>query len=641
MNHEEKIRLLANDVQGWNKWRREYSIRSPFLNKANLEFLDLREANLVGASLRDANLKNADLRDANLRNVDLRSAELEGTDLRGANLTGVYLKAARIDKNTEINEKWVLIRDLLTRGGQGTTLANLDFSGANMNSIDLQDADLRGANLRGANLEHAHLEGTDLRGSDLTGANLKGAYLKNIRIDRNTKIGRKWKLVRLLLSGKSKNGATQKINFCGEDLSGANLKDANLKLLDLSGVNLSSAVLRTASLHGADLTNAVFYETDIRGADLSNVELKGACLKKTQMDDSTKIDEKWRLVRDLLSEENITVSLAGKDLSNAYLVDVDFSKINLNSADLCNGNLSGSNFSGVDLGKANLKDSNLSGCNLSNTDCQNANFSRANLSQADLNGSIMHSARLNDANLSKIQALGTSFKSATLTGICIQDWNINSDTDFQDVICKYIYLREDGKSQEERERRPHDPQQDFENEDFSKLVKKVRNTIDLIFRNGINWEAFSYSIDRLQVVSNTTTLSVQKIEAKDNGDFIIQVNSPPELDKTEIYRFIQKEYKKAERLMEQHLHKLEDSNKKLSIQHNNNSVNILEFIKTVARQAPIQMQYIRNQENHIQTHNDSSVRIGGNVDNCIIQTADKNTAVLQEIRPGESLGNSK
>ena len=46
------------------------------------------------------------------------------------------------------------------------------------------------------------------------------------------------------------------------------------------------------------------------------------------------------------------------------------------------------------------------------------------------------------ADLKRVQALATNFEGATLTSACIEDWNINSQTNLQNVKCDYIYFKE-------------------------------------------------------------------------------------------------------------------------------------------------------------------------------------------------------
>ncbi|MCA8251799.1 pentapeptide repeat-containing protein [Burkholderia sp. AU31624] len=113
---------------------------------------------------------------------------------------------------------------------------------------------------QGTYLRDANLSGADLRDADLSDAYLRGAYLR---------------------------GA----NLSGADLSDADLSDAYLSDADLRGANLSDAYLRGANLSGANLSDA-----DLSDADLSDAYLRGAYLRGA--------------------------NLSGADLSDAYLLPI-------------------------------------------------------------------------------------------------------------------------------------------------------------------------------------------------------------------------------------------------------------------------------------------------------------------------------
>ena len=85
--------------------------------------------------------------------------------------------------------------------------------------------------------KRADLSGADLREADLREANLSGADLREADLRR--------------------------ADLSGADLRGADLSGADLSGADLSGADLSEADLREANLSGADLR-----EADLSGADL-------------------------------------------------------------------------------------------------------------------------------------------------------------------------------------------------------------------------------------------------------------------------------------------------------------------------------------------------------------------------------------
>jgi hypothetical protein len=67
----------------------------------------------------------------------------------------------------------------------------------------------------------------------------------------------------------------------------------------------------------------------------------------------------------------------------------------------------------------------------------------------------------------------TNFNNANLTGACIKDWHINSETNLNEVICEYVYLDE-----KKTERRPING--NFAPGEFASLYKNIIETTDLI-----------------------------------------------------------------------------------------------------------------------------------------------------------------
>ncbi|WP_293359931.1 MULTISPECIES: pentapeptide repeat-containing protein [unclassified Microcoleus] len=180
---------------------------------------------------------------------------------------------------------------------------------------------------------------------------------------------------------------------------------------------------------------------------------------------------------------------------------------------------------------------NLNGANLTGANLEGANLKRADLSQATL-----HGANLKNANLTETLAIGTDFTAAYLTGACLEAWNIDSNPQLAGVDCQYVFFMEKENSKGNRERRPHDPDRVFQPGDFEKLYKKMMNVVQILFRNGIDKEAFIEAFQKLmEEYPDITFDSIKGMERKDN-DMLMTLQVPKTADKGQIERLLQEVY---------------------------------------------------------------------------------------------------
>ena len=263
-------------------------------------------------------------------------------------------------------------------------------------------------------------------------------------------------------------------NFEKAELSGANLHKANLSGANLSEVNLSNANLSEATLFGAKLSGANLNEADLSNALLSGVELQDASLQNAVLTEVILCEANLNnanLSSANLHKANLSLGIPefvkAKNIQ-ALLIGNAIPFVNVNQTNLKEANLSGANLSEANLDFANLSEANLSGANLSKAKLFAVNLSRANLSGANLDG----------ADLFRLQALGTDFSSANLTDACIEEWIIDCDTKFDDVVCDSIYLKHILRSIPDYilrrycDRRPFNPKATFAQGDFVKLLSK-------------------------------------------------------------------------------------------------------------------------------------------------------------------------
>jgi len=269
----------------------------------------------------------------------------------------------------------------------------------------------------------------------------------------------------------------------------------------------------------------------------------------------------WRALQEDPREawiRSITIAFAtigGTSFRDADLTQANFFRCTLNSTDLRRARLMQTNWhraQHLDCARAggtplfNAKIRNLAvthrgvgqsyqGCDLKGLHLAGADLSEADLSEADLSHATLEGAWLEQANLTKTQTLGTNFQQARLTGACLEAWNIDSTTQLENTICKYVYLLNG-----QQERRPSSGT--FAPGEFARLFEEVLDTIDLIFRNGLDWRAFAASFQQVQVENEGTELNIQSIENKGDGVVVVRVQAPPHADKEKIHRDFSQSY---------------------------------------------------------------------------------------------------
>jgi len=441
---------------------------------------------------------------------------------------------------------------------------------------DLKEADLSGENLSRANLSGANLSGANLSGANLSGANLSGADLSRADLSRAD-------LSRADLSRADLSRA----NFSGINLSEKNLSKANWSGTGLTRANLSFADLSGVDFSFADLSGADFSFADLSGADFSRANLSGVDLSSANLSEAN------------LSRANLSgANLSGANLSGANLSEADLSEANLLGINLLGINLSGANLSGANLSGANLSGINLSGINLSGINLSGTNFSEATLSRVNLELANLENANLIKTILLEANLLSANLTGANLTDTCIKDWHINENTRLDDVLCDCIFLGYDYETKQPKDRRPASGS--FAPGEFAVLLQRIQETIDLVFLNGIDWKAFAASFFNVQSESGGGELSIQAIEKKKDGAFVIRVTVPEGADKADIEKHLKQEYEwQLKALTEQYQFQLHAKENEIAI-YRQQSANFFQIIEWLSKRPTI----IENKaESHLMSGN--------------------------------------
>ena len=272
-------------------------------------------------------------------------------------------------------------------------------------------------------------------------------------------------------------------------------------------------LIRNAAVAFAAIKGTIFCSADLTDANFTFAQIKNtyfskANLTRTRFCETKKTD---------FAEFRNTI------LVNRNILDL-----------LVTGNGRDKSYAGANLKGANLKGADLKGANLKDADITEATFKGANLEWA---------------NLTRTQAINTDFTNAYMTGACVEAWNIESTTKLDNVDCRFVYLLENPKpGTDDKERRPSSGE--FGKGEFTKLFQEVLNTVDIIFRDGIDWKAFIQSFRQVQVENEGTELSVNSIENKGDGVFVIKVNTPLNADKEKIHSQLVQRYEEQLKALE-------------------------------------------------------------------------------------------
>ncbi|GBL14823.1 serine/threonine-protein kinase B [Microcystis aeruginosa NIES-1211] len=258
---------------------------------------------------------------------------------------------------------------------------------------------------------------------------------------------------------------------------------------------LRKIVIAFAAIGGTSFFQANLTATDFTGATLKSTNFNQAILNKTIFKQAIKLE--------LARPDN---TLLANPRVREFLIDSRTG-------------------SGKDFAQADLRGAYLEG----------ANLQAANLRLADISEASLQYANLAGANLTEVNAVNADLRHATLTGACVENWNIDATTQLDEVDCQYIYLLNGQK-----ERRPSSGE--FQPGEFTKLFAEMFDTVDLIFRNGVDWKAFIAALKEVQVQNENTPLQVQSIANKGDGVIVVKVHVPSDTDKEKIHQEFNQNY---------------------------------------------------------------------------------------------------
>jgi uncharacterized protein YjbI with pentapeptide repeats len=369
---------------------------------------------------------------------------------------------------------------------------------------------------------------------------------------------------------------TQPPNFYGQ----------NLQSRSFYSKNLSGADFRKADIRGCR-----FHNTNLEGADFSEA-ITGKTGLKTFTDNSLKvinsINQFNNLINPLERRADFDIDETGTSFKDAQLSNAKFIGTSLENCDFTNAQLEQIDWTGAKfLGcvfSGNLADSivrdlcvsrdgtnkNLSDRNLSGLNLVGVNISGANLEAANLNGANFSKADLGNTNLSNVQAIKTNFTNADLSGACIKNWAITPETIFTGVVCSHFF--QDSNKTERK------PASGFLNQgDFEKLVIQSTKSLDFLFRDGIDTQAFNLALDELIKKFGTMEISIKALEDLGGRNRLVRLNTVSDAPKAEMHAQFTEDYQVRHLQLEASRSKVRELQQELALIDLKNDIKILKI----------------------------------------------------------------
>jgi len=208
---------------------------------------------------------------------------------------------------------------------------------------------------------------------------------------------------------------------------------------------IGSMVVHIGSWKGTNFSKANLTDADFTRANLEQTNLKEAILKRTC----------W------FEAKNLNLSR----VERTYLVDLSLRQL------VTSKNGKGGFYDYKDLRGLNLKESVLIDASLIRVD-----LSESNLEDADMTRAKLGQARLYGANLIH----------ANLTGACIQDWAISTDTKLDGIKCDFVYMRLPTQEDPDPWRKPDNRNETFKEGDFTDFIAPIIKTLDLYRQQNVD-----------------------------------------------------------------------------------------------------------------------------------------------------------
>ena len=277
---------------------------------------------------------------------------------------------------------------------------------------------------------------------------------------------------------------------------------------------ICSIAVTYAAIGGTSLRGSILTDANFSQAYLSSTDFRRAVLLRTRLRGAEKLD-RVRSGETYLNNSKIReLLITGNGQGQTYDHLLNLSGINLQDANLVKADFTGSN----------LKDGLLRGANLANASLIGTNLNCAYLQDTDLSNAKLVQTQLDEADLT----------GSTLTGACIEDWNITTRTKLNGIRCDYVFMRllSDRRQDQNPHRKPDDWDKNFADGEFVDFIAPMVQTLDLYHNGKVDPRALAISYHDLQQQYPEADLEIVSMEKRGQyrDKFLLRATTSPSAD---------------------------------------------------------------------------------------------------------------
>ncbi|WP_271948138.1 pentapeptide repeat-containing protein [Microcystis aeruginosa] len=491
-------------------------------NYSGLELtqLDLQGVDLSGADLRNADLSGSNLRNAKLNRTNLQNAKVLGTDFSEAVISNCNLENLLIDDDTKFPDNVIIPHDDHTDTDNSVNLSNqvLDFSNRTLRNISYVQQNLEGANFSNSVIINCNFKEANLRKSNFSSTTIRGR--SHPLIYHLT-----WLLCGCFIGTQIffDYHLSALISFLASFWLAFILISSSFNNRDLQALQLwiLSIIISVAIISNKFLYLVFNFKIQHLFSYIDSLSIIFLCVCF------------FLWVVKLLDQPSNSL-LNSTNLDNAIFTNSTLDKCDFRTATIDHVDWSDTKFINcffpTNLDKKEIqqlcitrngREKEFTFTDLKNFNLSHIDFTAANFSGSDLTNAHLKYACLEQANLSNVNAIGSDFTGATFTGACIENWTVGANTNFNNVKCEYIYLE-----QGQRERKPASGS--FQEGDFEKIILQYQKSLDLLFRNGDDPEAFKLALPLMLELRKEDGYYFKSIENLGDGDILLRLahNNP-------------------------------------------------------------------------------------------------------------------